>query len=283
MGIDFREVSYTHAKGTSMEHKAVNGITLSVPDGQFVAVMGPSGSGKTTLGHLGAGLLAPETGLVFVDHIPMNSRKKRSDLSNKVAYVSQFPEHQLFEETVFRDIRFGLRRKKHSEREIAAKVKDAMEGVGLSFEAYKDRSPFQLSGGEQRRVALAGALVREPEILILDEPTAGLDPLARMEFFAWLTEIQRTKPMAIVCLTHHLQDALEYADRLVILNDGKLMYDLKPAEIRRALEDSAIALSPTPLLRFRKELEFFFPGIIESELVRENQLLAFIADRLMRT
>lgn len=283
MGIDFRDVSYTHAKKTAMEHKAVDGVTFSIPNGQFVAIMGPSGSGKTTLGQLSAGLLMPETGLVYVDHIPTNSRKNRSELSNKVAYVSQFPEHQLFEETVFRDIRYGLRRRKYSEREITEKVKDAMECVGLSFEAYKDRSPFQLSGGEQRRVTLAGAVVLEPKILILDEPTVGLDPLTRGKFLALLTVLQRTKHMTIVCITHYLTDALEYADRLVILNKGKLVYDLKPAEIQRVLEDPAIALSPTPLLRFRKELEFFFPGKIDSELIQENKLLAFIADRLMRT
>lgn len=283
MGIDFRDVSYTHAKKTVMEHKAVGSITFSIPDGQFVAIMGPSGSGKTTLGLLCAGFLMPDTGLVYVDHIPTNSRKNRSALSNKVAYVSQFPEHQLFEETVFRDIRYGLRRKKYSEQEITGRVKDAMECVGLSFEAYKDRSPFQLSGGEQRRVALAGAVVLEPKILILDEPTAGLDPWTRGKFFALLTDLQRTKPMTIVCITHHLQDALDYADRLVILNNGRLVYDLKPAEIRCVLEDPAIALSPTPLLRFRKELEIFFPGKIDSELIQENQLLAFITERLTRT
>lgn len=283
MGIEFRDVSYTHAKRTAMEHKAVDGITLSIPDGQFVAIMGPSGSGKTTLGQLGSGLLMPETGLVYVDNIPTNTRKNRSDILNKVAYVSQFPEHQLFEETVFRDIRYGLRRKKHSEREITEKVKDAMKLVGLSFEAYKDRTPFQLSGGEQRRVALAGAIVLEPKILILDEPTVGLDSLTRGKFLAMLTALQRKKHMTIVCITHHLQDALEYADRLVILNNGRLVYDLKPAEIRLVLEDPAIALSPTPLLRFLKELETFFPGKIDSELIRENKLIAFITDRLMRT
>lgn len=265
-----------------MEHKAVNGMTFSIPQGQFAAVMGSSGSGKTTLGQLAAGLLRPETGLVYVDKIPTNNRKKRSEISNKVAYVTQFPEHQLFEETVFRDIRYGLRAKKHDEQEITAKVKDAMEGVGLSFEAYKDRSPFQLSGGEQRRVALAGAIVLEPKILILDEPTAGLDPWTRGKFLALLTVFQRTKQMTIVYITHHLQDALEYADRLLILNNGRLVFDLKPAEIRYVLEEPSFALLPTPLLRLLNELEFYFPGKIDFELVQENKLLSFITDRLMR-
>lgn len=245
--------------------------------------MGSSGSGKTTLGQLGAGILMPESGHVYVDNNRTNSRKKRSERSNKVAYVSQFPEHQLFEETVFRDIRYGLRRKQISERETTAKVKDAMEVVGLSFDVYKDRSPFQLSGGEQRRVALAGAIILEPNFLIMDEPTAGLDPLSRRKLFSLLTLLQRTKRMTIVCITHHLQDALEHADRLVILHNGRVAYDLKPSEIQNVLEDPDVAISPTPLLRFCKELEAFFPGAIDSEIIQENKLLAFIADRLMRT
>ncbi|WP_192702312.1 ATP-binding cassette domain-containing protein [Paenibacillus sp. OAS669] len=283
MGIVFHDVSYTHAKRTTLEHKAVNGITLSLPDGQFAAIMGPSGSGKTTLGQLAAGILMPESGLVYVDNIPTNSRKLWSDLSNKVAYVSQFPEHQLFEETVFRDIRYGLRRKKYSDQEITAKVKDAMECVGLAFETYKDRSPFQLSGGEQRRAALAGAIVLEPKILVLDEPTAGLDSWARVKFLRLLTHLQRTKHMTIVCITHYLEDALEFADRLVILNNGSLSCDLKPAEIQWALKELDTALSPTPLLRFREELDSLFPGKIDSEIIQENKLFAFITDRLMRT
>jgi len=282
MGIHFRDVSYTHAKRTPMEHKAVSGITLSIPDGQFVAIMGSSGSGKSTLGLLGAGLLKPDTGNVNVDPISENNTKTRSEFWNKVAYVSQFPEHQLFEETVFRDIGYSLRRMKHSDREIAAKVKDAMEKVGLPFERYKDCSPFQLSGGEQKRVALAGALILKPKIVILDEPTVGLDPLNRVQLLALLAFLRRTYRITVIFITHYLQEALEHADRLVILHNGKLFYDLKPAAIQCALDDPDIPLSPTPLLRFRKELESLFPGKIESELVQENKLLACITDRLIR-
>lgn len=282
MGIYFRNVSYTHAKRSPMAHKAVNDITVSIPDGQFVAVMGPSGSGKSTLGQLGAGLLHPDAGTVNVDNFSTNNRKSCSDLWNKVAYVSQFPEHQLIEETVFRDICYGLRKMKYNDREITEKVKEAMENVGLGFEQYKDRSPFQLSGGEKRRVALAGALILEPKILILDEPTVGLDPLTRVKFLALLTLLQRRRSMTIVCITHNLQDALEHADRLVILSHGQLIYDLKITEIRRVLEDPDFPLSSTPLLRFHKELESFFRGKIDPELIQECKLLTLITDRLMR-
>lgn len=265
-----------------MAHKAVNDITVFIPDGQFVAVMGPSGSGKSTLGQLGAGLLHPDMGTVNVVNIPANNSKSRSDLWNKVAYVSQFPDHQLIEETVFRDIRYGLRRMKYSDREITEKVKEAMENVGLGFEQYKDRSLFQLSGGEKRRVVLAGALILEPKILIVDEPTVGLDPLTRLKFLALLTFLQQTRSLSIVCITHNLQDALEHADRLVILSHGQLIYDLKITEIRRVLEDPDIPLSSTPLLRLHKELGFFFRGKIAPELVQECKLLTLITDQLMR-
>lgn len=266
-----------------MAHQAVNDVTFSIPDGQFVAVMGPSGSGKSTLGQLAAGLLHPDTGTVNVDNISANNRKKRTDFFNKVAYVSQFPEHQLIEETVFRDIRYGIRGMKYNDQEIMVKVKAAMENVGLSFEQYKDRPIFQLSRGEKRRVVLAGAMILEPKILILDEPTVGLDPLGRVEFLALLTLLQRTRHITIVFITHHLQDALEHADRLVILSRGQLTYDFKITEIRRVLEDPHIPLSPTPLLRLQKELESFFHGKIAPDLVQENKLLTFITDRLMRT
>ncbi|WP_274364961.1 ATP-binding cassette domain-containing protein [Paenibacillus thermotolerans] len=283
MGIDFRNVSYTHAKRSPMAHRAVNDITCSIPDGQFVAVMGPSGSGKSTLGQLGAGLLHPDTGIVYVDNIPTNNKRSRSDAWNKVAYVSQFPEHQLIEESVFRDISYGLRSMKYNDREITVKVKEAMESVGLSFEQYKDRAPSQLSGGEKRRVALAGTIILKPKILILDEPTAGLDPLTRVKFLALLTFLQRTRRLTIVCITHHLQDALEHADRLLIINRGQLIRDLKITEIRSVLEDPDIPLSSTPLLRFLNELESLFGGKIDPELVQEYKLLTFIAERLTRT
>ncbi|WP_213594723.1 ATP-binding cassette domain-containing protein [Paenibacillus woosongensis] len=282
MGIHFCDVSYTHAKGTPMEHRAVKCMTLSIPDGQFIAIMGSSGSGKSTLGQLSAGLLKPDKGTVYVDNIPINNRKSRSQLWNKIAYVSQFPEHQLFEETVFLDIGFGLRRMKYSDHEIMAKVKEAMELIGLDFEQYKDRSPFQLSGGEQRLAALAGALIKEPNILILDEPTAGLDPSARMKLHAVLTLLKRTRRISIVYITHDLQDALEHADRLILLHHGELVHDLKASAIQSVLDHPRIPLFPTPLLRLCKELEVIFPEIADLEIVQENKLLNYVSERILR-
>lgn len=282
MGIYFCDVSYTHAKGTPMEHRAVKCVTLSIPDGQMIAIMGSSGSGKSTLGQIIAGLLKPDKGTVYVDNIPINNRKSRAQLWNKIAYVSQFSEYQLFEETVFLDIGYSLRRMKYSDHELMVKVKEVMELIGLDFDRYKDSSPFQLSGGEQRLTALAGALIKEPRILILDEPTVGLDPLARKKLHALLSFLKRTRRISIIYITHDLQDALEYADRLIILHNGELVYDLKATALQRVLEHTDIPLFPTPLLRLCKELEFIFPEIIDSEIVQENKLLAYVTERLLR-
>ena len=269
MGINFSKVSFKYAKRSSTADKVVNDVTLYIPDGQFVAVMGASGSGKSTLGQLAAGLLHPDSGTVSLD--------------NKVTYVSQYPEHQFIEDTVFRDIRYGLRRMKYNDQEIIVKVKKALEEVGLDFEQYKDRSPFQLSGGEKKRVALAEAIILEPKVLILDEPTVGLDPLTRIKFLALLTSLQRSRQLTIMFITHHLQDALEHADRLIVLKHGQLIYDLKVTEIRSVLEDPDFPLKATPLLRLQKELEAFFTDKIDPELVQEHKFVTFIANRLTRS
>lgn len=269
MGIYFSKVSFKYAKRSSLANKVVNDVTFSIPEGQFVVIMGASGSGKSTLGQLAAGLLHPDTGTV--------------SLGKEVTYVSQYPEHQFIEETVFRDIRYGLHRKKYNDQEIMIKVKKALEEVGLDFEQYKDRSPFQLSGGEKKRVALAEAIILESKVLILDEPTAGLDPLTRVKFLALLTSLQRSRQLTIMFITHHLQDALEHADRLIVLKHGQLIYDLQVTEIRSVLEDPDFPLQSTPLLRLHKELEAFFFDKIDPELVQEHPFLTFIANRLTRT
>ncbi|MNJ51947.1 Energy-coupling factor transporter ATP-binding protein EcfA2 [compost metagenome] len=157
-----------------------------------------------------------------------------------------------------------------------------MELIGLDFERYKDRSPFQLSGGEQRLAAVAGALIKEPNILILDEPTVGLDPSARMKLHAVLAFLQRTRRISIVYITHDLQDALEHADRLILLHHGELVHDLKATAIQSVFDHPGIPLFPTPLLRLRKELEVIFPEIIDSEIVQENKLLNYVSERLLR-
>lgn len=280
MGIRFENVSFTHAKRTPVRQTAINCFSLEVPDGQIVAVMGPSGSGKSTLGQLAGGLLAPDIGTVWVDGVDTKKRGNRRLLLQKIGYVAQFPEHQLFEATVARDIGFSLRGLRMTEREAADRVKRAMESVGLPYERYRDRSPFRLSGGEKRRVTMAGALVREPDILILDEPTVGLDPVVRIQLLDLLKRIQAANRITVLYITHDLQSALDCADRLVTLNNGKLAADVMTSEMTHA-SGIAMSLPPTPLILLLKELEAVFPGQIPAGLVRERALLDFISKRLI--
>ncbi|TMV48591.1 ATP-binding cassette domain-containing protein [Paenibacillus mesophilus] len=282
MGIHFQNVSFTHAKRSPVRQTAISRFSLEVPDGQIVAVMGPSGSGKSTLGQLAGGLLVPDGGTVWVDGVDTKKRGNRRILLQKIGYVAQFPEHQLFEATVVRDIGFGLRGLRMTEREVADRVKRAMESVGLPYERYRDRSPFRLSGGEKRRVAIAGALVRDPGIVILDEPTVGLDPVVRIQLLDLLKRIQAANRITVLCITHDLQGALEFADRLVFLDNGELAADVMISEMTPACE-IASSLPPTPLIRLLKELEAVFPGQIPAGLVREQALLDFMAERLLHT
>ncbi|MEF3306777.1 ATP-binding cassette domain-containing protein [Paenibacillus sp. GYB003] len=282
MGIRFQNVSFAHAKRSPVRQTAITRLSLIVPDGQIVAVMGPSGSGKSTLGQLAGGLLVPDAGTVWVDDVDTKQRGNRRILWQKIGYVAQFPEHQLFEATVAQDVGFGLRGLKMTGLEAADRVKRAMESVGLPYERYRDRSPFRLSGGEKRRVALAGALVRDPRILILDEPTVGLDPLVRGQLLDLLKRIQAARRITVVYITHDLQGALECADRLVFLDKGELAADVMTSDITPACE-FASSLPPTPLIRLLKELDAAFPGQLPAGLVREQALLDFIAKRLPRT
>ncbi|PYI56297.1 ATP-binding cassette domain-containing protein [Paenibacillus flagellatus] len=281
MGIRFQNVSFTHAKRSSVRQSAVSRFSLDVPDGQIVAVMGPSGSGKSTLGQLAGGLLVPDGGTVWVDGVDTRKRGSRRILLQKVGYVAQFPEHQLFEATVAQDIGFGLRGSGMTEREVADRVKRAMESVGLPYERYRERSPFRLSGGEKRRVAIAGALVRNPSLLILDEPTVGLDPAVRLQLLDLLKRIRAENGITVVTITHDLQGALECADRLVFLENGELAADVRTAELSPACK-IASSLPSTPLIRLLKEFEDVFPGQLPPGLVREQALLDFISKRLMR-
>lgn len=281
MGIVFQNVSFAHAKRSSVRQTAISGFSLIVPDRQFVAVMGPSGSGKSTLGQLAGGLLVPDSGTVWVDGVDTRKRGNRRSLLHKIGYVAQFPEHQLFEATVAQDVGFGLRGLSMTEREAADRVKWAMESVGLPYERYRDRSPFRLSGGEKRRVAIAGALVRGPSVFILDEPTVGLDPVVRIRLLDSLKRIQAANRITVLYMTHDLQGALECADRLVFLHNGELAADVLTAEMTSTC-GSVSSLPPTPLIRLLKELEAAFPGQMPDGLVRERALLDFVSERLLR-
>lgn len=257
MEIRFEEVSYEYGRGTPFAHTAVRHLTLTIPSGQFVAVMGRTGSGKTTMAQMINGLLRPTSGRVKVGSYTITEKKQDlTPLRKRIGYAFQYPEHQLFEETVYQEIAFSLNQYGTPVSEIPDRVRVAMEMVGLPYEELKDRSPFSLSGGQMRKVALAGILVINPELLILDEPTAGLDPQGKEELLKRISDLHRQRKMTILLITHHLDEALERSERILVLKNGTLFADLKPDEVfrqRKRLMEAGIF--PSPLIRFQEALE----------------------------
>ena len=225
MPIKLENVSYTYAPGTSLAVQALRGVTLDVADGEFVGVMGATGSGKSTLIQLIAGLIKPTEGQILLGGEDINARKyDRGALHRKVALVFQHPEHQLFETTVERDVGFGMRSLGLTKEETAAAVRAALEIVGLDYDAVRDKSPLGFSDGEKRRIAIAGVLAPKPGVLILDEPTAGLDPLGRRNFLNMVDALNAAGTTII--MTSHDADALaEHARRIIVLKNGALIRD----------------------------------------------------------
>lgn len=225
MPIELKNVSYTYAPGTAYAAEALNGVSLSIADGEFVGVMGRTGCGKSTLIQLIAGLLEPSAGTVLVDGADINGKKyDRDRLRRRVGVVFQHPEYQLFETTVERDVAFGLRRLGWTGAQIRDSVKEALEAVGFDYEAVKDQSPLQFSGGEKRRIAIAGVLAAKPGILILDEPIAGLDPLGREAFLELVRKLNETGT-TILMISHNADALCRCARRILVLQEGELVLD----------------------------------------------------------
>ena len=225
MSITLNSVSYTYSPRTACSKSAVTNVSLHIEKGEFVGIMGPNGSGKTTLINLMSGLIKPDSGEVLLDGENINDKKYDMQLlRRKIGVVFQYPENQLFETTVEKDIAFGLKNLGFAKALIPSMVKDAMSAVGLDYENLKDVSPLSLSGGEKRRVAIAGILASGPEILILDEPTAGLDPSFREDFLDFLSELNRQN-ITIIMVSHNVNAIVEHAGRVIILKDGTIQKD----------------------------------------------------------
>ncbi|MCJ7843082.1 energy-coupling factor ABC transporter ATP-binding protein [Lederbergia sp. NSJ-179] len=224
MDITLRDVEYRYQINTPFERLAIQDVNLSIPQGIFIAIIGHTGSGKSTiLQHLNA-LIQPTKGQVMIGDRVIDAEKKEKDLKSirqKVGIVFQFPEHQLFEETVEKDICFGPMNFGISEQEAQARAKTLIKEVGLS-EDILQKSPFELSGGQMRRVAIAGVLAMEPEVLVLDEPTAGLDPRGRTEIMEMFYQLHKEKDLSTILVTHSMEDASKFADEIVIMNHGKV-------------------------------------------------------------
>lgn len=224
-------VSYFYDADTSFKSKAVEDVSLVIPDGQFIGLIGHTGSGKSTLVQMLNGLLTPSSGNIYYNGADINdSDYDRKTLRSHVGLVFQYPEHQLFEETVFKDVCFGPKNMGLSDKEIQLRAFEALEKVKLEHE-YFYQSPFDLSGGQKRRVAIAGVLAMKPDFLILDEPTAGLDPKSRKELLDMISELRKKNGMTVVLVSHSMEDVAEYVDRIVVMNEGKVFLDGSPKEV----------------------------------------------------
>lgn len=232
MLIELENIGYTYKKNTPYETKAIENINFSIAEGEFVGLIGHTGCGKSTLVQHLNGLLIPDQGRMSIDGIEYYQGKKPDKaLRQKVGMVFQYPEDQLFEETIFDDVAFAPRNFNLTEAEIKNRVKRALEDVGLDYEMYKDRSPFSLSGGQMRKVAIAGVLAAMPRILVLDEPTAGLDPKGRDELLARIDRLRVSRHITIVMVSHSMDDIAAHAERVLVMNEGTIIIDDSPRKV----------------------------------------------------
>ncbi|MGM9520195.1 MAG: energy-coupling factor transporter ATPase [Phascolarctobacterium sp.] len=241
MSINLSNIYHTYSKGTPFERLALADVSVAIEKGEIVAIIGHTGSGKSTLVQHLNGLLKPDRGTATIDDIDITAKGNQAkNARQQVGMVFQYPEHQIFAETVFEDIAFGPRNKGFNEEEVAKAVREAMEFVGLDYDTYAERSPFQLSGGQMRRVAIAGVVAMNPDYLVLDEPSAGLDPRSRNAVFREILALHKSRGIAIVLVTHSMEEAVKYANRMLVINGGKVLFDGEPAVIFKEHGDELV-------------------------------------------
>lgn len=231
MSIELKNITYTYSPGTAYEIHALKDVNLEIPDGQFIGVIGHTGSGKSTLiQHLNA-LIRPTSGTVLYNGEDVWEEKyDRRNLRSQVGLVFQYPEHQLFESDVLSDVCFGPMNQGMSREEAEAEAKKALLQVGFKEKNFS-KSPFELSGGQKKRVAIAGVLAMNPKILILDEPTAGLDPKGRDEILDQISELHKARGITIILVSHSMEDVAKYVERLIVVNRGQIAFDDNPREV----------------------------------------------------
>ncbi len=244
MSIKVKDVNYIYAEGTAYEIHALKDINLEIPDGQFVGLIGHTGSGKYTLVQHLNGLVKATSGRIYFNGRDIYGENfSMKDLRSQVGLVFQYPEHQLFEIDVLSDVCFGPKNLGCSQEEAEKKAREALRMVGMG-EEYEKRSPFDLSGGQKRRVAIAGVLAMDPQVLILDEPTAGLDPKGRDEILDQIGLLQRERGITVVLVSHSMEDVARYVDRIIVMNHGEVRFDGTPREVfrhYRELEEIGLA------------------------------------------
>lgn len=249
MSICVENVSYIYGKGTPFEKAALSNVSLTIEKGEFIGIIGHTGSGKSTLIQHLNGLLHPAEGRVTVDGVDLAGKSKEALAKrHSVGMVFQYPEHQLFEETVAKDIAFGPHNQGYDEEEIKKRVKSAMKFAGIDYEMFAERSPFRLSGGQQRRVAIAGVIAMHPDFLILDEPSAGLDPVGRREIFSRIRSWYEKGVFSVILVSHNMDDIARLATRLLVMHEGSIILDGNPMDIflhhRKELQDCGVDAPP---------------------------------------
>jgi len=237
MPIQLNNVTHTYSEGSAFQATAIRNVNLTIEDGEFIAVIGHTGSGKSTLVQHLNGLLKPTDGQILIDGEDLGGEKTdRRRIRQKVGLVFQYPEYQLFEETVAKDIAFGPKNLGLSDEEIDQRVRRAMAHVHLDYDKYAERSPFELSGGQMRRVAIAGVLAMEPKVLILDEPTAGLDPKGRDSILSMVQDLHAQGGVPVIMVSHSMDDVARLATRLIVMSKGEVVATGTPQEIFRQVE-----------------------------------------------
>ena len=244
MSIILDHVNYIYEAGTAMEFHALKDVNLVIPDGQFIGLIGHTGSGKSTLVQHLNGLLKPTSGNIYYNGADIHdSDYNKKELRSKVGLVFQYPEHQLFEMDVFTDVCFGPKNLGLDKKEVELRAYSALKQVGLEDE-YFYQSPFDLSGGQKRRVAIAGVLAMKPDVLILDEPTAGLDPRGRDEILDQIAKLRKETGITVILVSHSMEDVAKYVERIIVMNQGQVLMDQSPREVfKRYKELEAVGLA----------------------------------------
>ncbi|WP_042478671.1 energy-coupling factor ABC transporter ATP-binding protein [Bacillus ndiopicus] len=280
MDIKLQQVSYAYGKDTPFEKYALFDVDLTISHGSYQAIIGHTGSGKSTILQHFNGLLKPSTGEVHIGDRVIEAGKKAKELKpvrQKVGIVFQFPEHQLFEETVLKDIKFGPMNFGVSEEEAERRARELITLVGLPEEVL-EKSPFDLSGGQMRRVAIAGVLAMQPEVIVLDEPTAGLDPRGQKEIMDMFYNLHKQQGLTTILVTHSMEDAARYADHIAIMHEGRCVLIGEPREIFADVETLAkYRLDPPRIVRFQQRVEKLIGEALPKVCLTEEELAIELA------
>lgn len=281
MSIIVRHLTHIYSKGLPGETVALDDVSFEIASGECIGIIGHTGSGKSTLLQHMNGLLKPHSGEIIVSDMNIGDGSvKKVDISKNVGLVFQYPEYQLFEETVAKDVAFGPRNLGVPEDEVPGIVRESIELLGLDYDAVAEKSPFELSGGQKRRVAIAGVLAMKPKVLILDEPTAGLDPASKRDMLEVIKRLRQERNLIVVFVSHNMKDIAELSDRIIVMNGGKLVMNGSPKEVfARASELKSMGLSVPPVTEILYEVSEKL-GLEFEPIFEEREAAKYIAEQL---